>query len=253
MLKQIGSPPPRTPRSPSNPQSPSGLQHRGTYTVTFKFSQTMVFLLGLTYITIMLLSPFIRTRMTHASLLSLEGWNLLAANATAEALKTEISSSKPCQYPKSSSISSPSKNILPNPNRTIALIHVGKAGGVSLRRMTIIYCKLFFIQKLNYTREKVARKTQRCIDDKFPDPKAVLAHQTKNYFHIESYDDTELATSTSFLVTLRNPVDRIISTYRYAQLYLSELKRCFCKLVSRSFAPWKQILTSRVTYISNCW
>jgi Sulfotransferase family len=221
--KQISTPPTRTPRSLllGSPRSLSAFQQGGTYTKILKCSQATMFFLGLVvYISIILLSPTTGTSMPHfLSLLSLDGWNVPPANAAAEAFTMQSSSSnKACQYTSiPSSPSMPSViNILPNPNRTIALIHVGKAGGVSLRRMTVIFCKLFFIRKKKINApEVIARKTRRCIDHKFPDPKAVLAHQTKHYFHIESYDELELATATSFLVTLRNPVDRIISTYRY--------------------------------------
>lgn len=99
-------------------------------------------------------------------------------------------------------------------DRIISLIHIGKAGGVSLRRLTVIHCKLFFRHKRwDGTRQE---NIQKCIEKHFPDPQAVLSHQTQYYFHIEEYNTTQLEQSTSFLMTLRNPVDRIISTYRYS-------------------------------------
>ena len=105
--------------------------------------------------------------------------------------------------------------ILEEKDRIITLVHVGKAGGVSLRRVTVIYCKLFFRKKIWASTRK--ERIQNCIHKHFPDPpNTILSHQTQHYFHIEEYNDTEIAQSTSFLITLRNPIDRIISTYRYS-------------------------------------
>ena len=42
-----------------------------------------------------------------------------------------------------------------------------------------------------------------------------LASQIRSTFHMWDYNTTHLEQATSYIVTLRNPVDRIISTYRY--------------------------------------
>ena len=74
--------------------------------------------------------------------------------------------------------------------------------------MTIVFCKLFFRKKSeNYK----AKRIRKCIDNFFPDPGVTLAHSVKHYFHLEEYNKTEVEESTSFLLTLRNPVERIIS------------------------------------------
>ena len=220
----------------------------------------MMCLLGLVYISIML-APLLHKKVLLSStgssivssLLTLDGWRLMSANFTSEAFHMEFSSSSVWQCP----IHDPSPSIiLPNPNRTIALIHVGKAGGVTLRRMTVIYCKLFFVRKTNYTPETIANKTQQCIAKRFPDPKAMLAYQTKHYFHLKAFNDTELATSTSFLVTLRNPIERIISTYRYTHTpFLKNNQHGLFVKPPLNCLPLvflvTQIFTSRVRYTKN--
>lgn len=173
-----------------------------------------MFLLGLTYAIVVLLpllrhqsallsAPTSSLMSTHAMIL--EGWSQNLFNAT-------MAADGPCESPgNSKSSSAPIR--LEQKNRSIALVHIGKAGGVSLRRMTMVFCKLFFRKKEPAVK---VQRTRSCVQKFFPDPGVALAHQVNHYFHIEEYNETEMQESTSFLLTLRNPVDRIISTYRFS-------------------------------------
>jgi hypothetical protein len=98
-----------------------------------------------------------------------------------------------------------------NKNRTIGLVHVGKAGGSTLRKETAAHCQIIHAKaKANRT-----EKIQECMDKRFTADQK-LALQTRYYFHVHDFDDTLANRSTSFLVPIRNPVDRIISTYKYS-------------------------------------
>ena len=97
-------------------------------------------------------------------------------------------------------------------NRSLALIHIGKAGGLTLRAMTSLKCRL--------PRDQVTdESTQNCLVDSFgsADESAnPLALQTKYYVHMNSIPHKELEQSTSWLLSLRNPVERVVSAYRYS-------------------------------------
>jgi hypothetical protein len=56
---------------------------------------------------------------------------------------------------------------------------------------------------------------QRCVNSRFTSDQR-LAIQTKSVFHMWAKDTNHMAEATSFLIPLRNPVDRIVSTYRYS-------------------------------------
>lgn len=43
-----------------------------------------------------------------------------------------------------------------------------------------------------------------------------LSYQTNHLIHMWDYNETKIQEATSFVVTLRNPVARVISAYRYA-------------------------------------
>ncbi|CAB9509631.1 expressed unknown protein [Seminavis robusta] len=200
-------------KSPRSPYSSS--ERGGVFALLFRFSQTMMFLLGLTY-TIIVLMPLLQRQNAI-----LQG--NLSSSSTAASSTLSLLEGFQWKSPQNNQScdshhhhTTPTSIVIPhNPNRTITLVHVGKAGGVSLRRMTVIFCKLFFTRKKHYTPETVARKFEKCVDLQFANSTA-LAHLTKHYFHLEEYSTQELEESTSFLVTLRNPVDRIISAYRFS-------------------------------------
>ena len=189
------------PRVDSTSRDTSGL--KTCIGFILRFSQTILFLLILTY-TIMVLLPLIR----YAHVLLLSNGSAVTSTIDSSADSRALAWFVSPQNQKNS-------NLQPNKDRIITLIHIGKAGGVSLRRLTVIYCKLFFRrQKWDTTREK---RIAKCIDKYFPDPDLhPMTHQTQHYFHIEEYNATTMEQSTSFLVPLRNPVERIISTYRYS-------------------------------------
>lgn len=89
-------------------------------------------------------------------------------------------------------------------NRTIALVHVGKAGGITIRESTSLVCTV--------------NNKETCMNNRFS-PEAVLPRQLKFPIHMAAIypkGDDNLEITTSFLVTLRDPVQRIISTYRYS-------------------------------------
>lgn len=97
-------------------------------------------------------------------------------------------------------------------NRSLALIHIGKAGGLTLRAMTSLKCRL--------PRDQATDESIRnCLSDSFgsTDESAnPLTLQTKHYAHMNSIPHKELEQATSWLLSLRNPVERVISAYRYS-------------------------------------
>lgn len=95
------------------------------------------------------------------------------------------------------------------PERRIALIHVGKSGGLTLRRTTGLNCHLGGYLK------KTEEERQQCVDDRYDESK-VLARQVCYYFHMFLKRPNDLKEATSFLFVFRNPVDRLISSFRYS-------------------------------------
>jgi len=97
-------------------------------------------------------------------------------------------------------------------NRSLALIHIGKAGGLTLRAMTSLNCRL--------PRDQITESSiQECLIDTFgsTDPSfRPLALQTIYYAHMNAIPHKELSEATSLLISLRNPVDRLVSAYRYS-------------------------------------
>jgi hypothetical protein len=94
-------------------------------------------------------------------------------------------------------------------DRLITLVHIGKAGGLTVRAATSLMCRLS-LKKYN-TPEKVDLCIQRFL------PRGnFLDRAVQYYFHMFAVNETQLAASTSFLVTLRNPVSRIVSNFRYS-------------------------------------
>jgi len=93
----------------------------------------------------------------------------------------------------------------------MSLIHVGKAGGMTLRSATSLMCRLK--PQMYNTPEKI----EECIHNHLP-PRTdgVLAHAVQYYHHMHDINVTHLQKSTHFVLTLRHPVDRIISTFRYS-------------------------------------
>jgi hypothetical protein len=100
-------------------------------------------------------------------------------------------------------------------NRTIALVHIGKAGGMTLRSSTAVFCK----QAFNHLKdeEEKAKKYNDCVQKKFSHLGNKLSLETNQYFHMWAYNESALAQyATSFVLPVRNPVDRVISTFKYS-------------------------------------
>jgi hypothetical protein len=116
---------------------------------------------------------------------------------------------------------------LPRYERAITLVHVGKSGGLTMRRATSLTCRLS-PKRLNTT-----QKMESCLQH-FSIDKSVLAHDVKYYLHMYAYKPAEIHNSTSFLFLLRNPVDRVISSFRY-----SHPQNCESLLVyNATIQPW---------------
>ena len=115
--------------------------------------------------------------------------------------------------------------------RIITLVHVGKAGGMSLRQTTASdECRL------KATSTTTTRTFKQCTP---PPPNATLARAIQHYMHMYSFNTTELEQSTSFLVLLRNPVDRIVSSFRYSHPLNCNQARYHSPLASmRVTRPW---------------
>jgi hypothetical protein len=67
----------------------------------------------------------------------------------------------------------------------------------------------------NMQRTKTEKEITDCIDKRY-DKDDLLARQTRYYMHMWAYEKGDLEKSTSFLYTARNPVERLISTYKYS-------------------------------------
>ena len=87
--------------------------------------------------------------------------------------------------------------------------HVFKA----MRLSTGISCYGGTTKKYNVTVNGPPQ--EKCIRQRFNATQA-LARQTRFVFHMWDYNEEIAANATTFLVTLRNPVDRLISNYRYS-------------------------------------
>ena len=95
-------------------------------------------------------------------------------------------------------------------DRQIAFVHVGKSGGLTVRRVTSLICRLS-VKGRNQTELELLP----CLMRNFQ-PNATLSRQVKYYFHMHAHHPHELEQATDFLFVLRNPIDRVISSYRYS-------------------------------------
>ena len=103
-------------------------------------------------------------------------------------------------------------------NRTLALIHIGKGGGLTLRAMTSLNCRL---PRNEATPGRVWKCLQETFgtqqqDDNLQDPLDPLVFQTIYYAHMNSFLRQEMINATSWLLALRNPLDRVISAFEYS-------------------------------------
>lgn len=94
-------------------------------------------------------------------------------------------------------------------DRSIVFVHVGKAGGLSIRKATSLACWL------TPGKYNTPAKMQACIQKYFAKT-SVLSLQTTGYMHMHAIHNNFTSASSStrqcFLFVLRHPVDRIIST-----------------------------------------
>ena len=97
-------------------------------------------------------------------------------------------------------------------NRSIVLIHVGKAGGSSIRETLLPDC-LSNNTLPNQTQEEI-KHWKKCIAA-INAGQALSLYTNKRVFHMWDKNETEMEQATTFVMTLRNPVDRMVSTYRY--------------------------------------
>lgn len=97
----------------------------------------------------------------------------------------------------------------PRSNRTIAVIHVGHTGGRPLMELCPrVSCKARFAETSDQAQACIQQSQKRNATSLSP-----LALQAKHYFHLGDIQRMELKQSTSFLMTLRNPVDRMLAIF----------------------------------------
>jgi len=86
--------------------------------------------------------------------------------------------------------------------RSILFVHVGKASGMTVRKATGIKCKY-------------KPKTYRECLQEFDRIGNTLGSQLQMHMHLDTWDKNTIKAATSYLFSLRNPVDRIASAYKY--------------------------------------
>lgn len=96
-------------------------------------------------------------------------------------------------------------SITTNENRTIYYVHTGKTGGTTLGRVLRACCD-WFAQR---------RERNKCFDDFYQFNESRLSKITKTHHHtgMRATNHEWLPKSTSFLFTLRNPIDRAVSAF----------------------------------------
>jgi hypothetical protein len=89
-----------------------------------------------------------------------------------------------------------------NMSRNILFVHVGKAGGETIKSILSAGC--------------LSRKNKRRKDECLRQlPNSSISDTVQSYFHCFSMSSGAAKDSTSYLYNLRHPVDRTISWYRY--------------------------------------
>jgi hypothetical protein len=89
-----------------------------------------------------------------------------------------------------------------NMSRNILFVHVGKAGGETIKSILSAGC---------HSRKNKRRKA-KCLQQL---PNSTISDTIQSYFHCLSMPPGAANYSTSYLYNLRHPVDRTISWYRY--------------------------------------
>jgi hypothetical protein len=110
----------------------------------------------------------------------------------------------------------------PLSNRTFVFVHVGKAGGETIKWRLKVICNL----------RASKRKKARCFEQ-FEQGESYLSHATIGYMHCDSLRPRmSVQNATTFMVSLRDPVDRIVSWFQYMhpQNCLPERPSAACNL-----------------------
>lgn len=107
-------------------------------------------------------------------------------------------------------------------NRTMLFVHVGKAGGETVKWRLKVIC--------NQRGSK--RKKTRCLEQ-FQNGESFVSNATIGYMHCDSLRPRwSIDIATTFLVSLRDPIDRIVSWFQYMHPLncLSERPSAACNL-----------------------
>ena len=98
-------------------------------------------------------------------------------------------------------------------NRSILMVHVGKAGGSTLRKAAKVICKTVK-DPIDRRRPPLERS---CSGKNSPVPSLVplTGRLILDVYHLWGFNETLPPLVTTYLVTIRNPIERIVSTYRY--------------------------------------
>lgn len=97
----------------------------------------------------------------------------------------------------------------PGVDRTITVVHVGHTGGQALLQMnSALSCQEKYSKDPSLIPSCMQQPNLRTANSTSP-----FAKQAKYYFHMGTKLSDDVQQSTTFLFTLRNPVDRILSIY----------------------------------------
>jgi hypothetical protein len=89
-----------------------------------------------------------------------------------------------------------------NMSRNILFVHVGKAGGETIKSILSAGC----LSRAN------PRRKEMCLSKL---PSSTISDTIQSYFHCQSMPPGAANYSTSYLYNLRHPLDRAVSWYRY--------------------------------------
>jgi hypothetical protein len=106
--------------------------------------------------------------------------------------------------------------------RTFVFVHVGKTGGETIKWRLKLSCKL----------RASRRKKERCYEQ-FEHGESLLSNATIGYMHCDKLrPKPSIENATTFLISLRDPIDRIVSWFQYMhpQNCLPERPSAACNL-----------------------
>ena len=90
-------------------------------------------------------------------------------------------------------------------NRTLMFVHVGKTGGETIKWRLSVICH----------QRASKRKRTRCLEQ-FAGSESQLSKHTIGYMHCGAMRPRQsILNATSFLVSIRDPIDRIVSWFQY--------------------------------------